>query len=192
MVDIKTIFTVVSLVFGLAVFIPYYINIWKKVAKPHLFSWITWGILTGIGFILSSQEGGGEGSWIFALQSILCLSIAGYALAKGEKNITRVDWVFFISAIVIMIIYIFTKNAMISVVLAAVIDFFAFLPTFRKSFSKPHDEPALTYFFSSLSFLFSLGALQAYSFVTLFYPSTLVITNTAFVLFVLVRRKVIK
>lgn len=192
MISVKTIFTIISLAFGLAVFLPYYINIWKKVAKPHLFSWLTWGILTGIGFILSLGGGGGEGSWIFALQSILCLGIAGYALVKGEKNITRIDWIFFIGAIVIMIIYVFTKNAVISVTLAAAIDFLAFLPTFRKSFSKPHDEPALTYSFSSLSFLFSLGALQTYSFVTMFYPSTLVVTNIVFVLFVLFRRKIIK
>jgi len=189
---IKTIFTIISLVFGFGVFLPYYINIWKKVAKPHLFSWLPWGILTGIGFISSLQGGGGEGSWIFALQSILCFGIAGYALVKGEKNITRIDWFFFVSAIIIMFIYAFTKNAVISILLAAIIDFLAFFPTFRKSYSKPYDEPALTYFSSFLSFLFSLGALQTYSFVTLFYPLTLVITNSVFVLFLFFRRKTIK
>lgn len=188
----KNIFTIISLVFGLAVYLPYYFNIWKKTAKPHFFSWITWGILTGIGFILSLRGGGGEGSWIFALQSILCFGIAGYALIKGEKNIKRVDWFFFISAIIILFIYAFTKNAVVSVLLAATIDFLAFLSTFRKSYSKPYDEPALTYFFSSLSFLFSLGALKTHSFVTLFYPSTLVVTNSVFVLFLLIRRKTIE
>ena len=190
--SLKTIFVIASLIFGLATFLPYYINIWKKVAKPHLFSWLPWGILTSLGFILSLQGGGGEGSWIFALQSILCLGIAGYALVKGEKNITRIDWLFFISAIIIMFVYAFTKDAVLSVVLAATIDFFAFLPTFRKSYSKPYDEPVLTYFFSFLGFLFSLGALQIYSFVTLFYPSTVVVTNCVIVLFLLIRRKSVK
>lgn len=185
----KIIFTIISLVFGFALFLPYYINIWKRTAKPHLFSWLTWGILTGLGFILSLKGGGDGGAFIFALQSILCLGIAVYALAKGEKNITRIDWVFFVSAMLIIFIYLFTKNAMLSVFLAATIDALGFLPTFRKSYSKPYDEPALTYFFSSLSFLFSLGALQVYSFVTLFYPSALVVTNIVFVLFLLIRRK---
>jgi len=185
----KIIFTVISLAFGFALFLPYYINIWKRVAKPHLFSWLMWGILTGLGFILSLKGGGGGGAFIFALQSILCFGVAGYALAKGEKNITRIDWVFFISAIIITAIYVFTKNAVLSVSLAATIDSLGFASTFRKSYSKPYDEPALTYFFSSLSFLFSLGALQAYSFVTLFYPSVLVVTNIVFVSFLLIRRK---
>lgn len=185
----KAFFTIASLVFGLAIFLPYYINIWKRVAKPHLFSWLIWGILTGIGFILSSRGGGGGGSWIFALESILCLSIAIYALMRGEKNITRADWVFFTSAIAIIPLYVFTKNAALSTLLAAIIDFLGFLPTFRKSYSKPHDEPAFTYVFSSISFIFSLAALSTYSFVTLFYPSTLVLTNGVMVLFLLIRRK---
>jgi hypothetical protein len=185
----KTIFTVISLALGFALFVPYYLNILKKTAKPHLFSWLTWGILTGLGFILSLKGGGGGGAFIFALQSILCFGVAGYALAKGEKNIVFIDWVFFVSAMLIIFIYLFTKNAVLSVFLAATIDVFGFFPTFRKSYLKPCDEPALTYFLASLSFLFSLGALQTYSFVTLFYPSVLVFVNIVLVLFLLIRRK---
>jgi len=188
----KIIFTIISLAFGFALFLPYYINIFKRTAKPHLFSWLTWGILTGLGFILSLKGGGGGGAFVFALQSILCLGVAGYALVKGEKNIVFIDWVFFVSAMLIIFIYLFTKNAILSVFLAATIDVLGFLPTFRKSYSKPYDEPALTYFFSSLSFLFSLGALRAYSFVTLFYPSALVVADSVLVLFLLIRRKSIK
>lgn len=185
----KTAFTIIALILGFAAFIPYFIEIWKKTAKPHVFSWITWGILTGLGFFLSLSAGGGEGAWVFGLQSALCLVIAVYALIKGEKNITRMDWVTFTSAIIITVIYIFTKNAVISVFLAASIDSLGFVPTFRKSFMKPFDEPSLTYFLSFLGFIFSIGALQSYSFVTMFYPLILVVTNGAFVLFLLVRRR---
>ncbi len=190
--SIKTIFTIISLVFGLAIFIPYYINIWKKTARPHFFSWLIWGILTGIGFVSSLQGGGGGGSLIFGLQSVLSLGIAGFALIKGEKNITRIDWIFFISAILVLFIYISSKNAILSVTLAATIDVLAYFPTIRKSYSKPYDEPALTYFFSFLSILFSLGALQMYSLVTLFYPSAMLVINSFFVLFLLLRRKSIR
>jgi hypothetical protein len=189
--DIKNVFALISLIFSLALFIPYYINIYRGTAKPHLFSWLTWGVLVGIGFYLSLQAGGGVGSWNFAVISVLCLGVALYALIKGEKNIAQIDWVFFISAIIIMTIYIFTKNAVISVTLAAITDSSAFFPTLRKSISKPFDEPALTYFFSGSSFLFSLGALQNYSFVTTFYPLMMVVVNFAFVTFILIRRRVV-
>lgn len=91
----KNIFTLLSLIFGFALFAPYYINIWKKVAKPHLFSWLIWGILMGLGFVLSMKGGEGGGSWIFGLESVLCLGVAVYAFIKSEKDITRSDWIFF-------------------------------------------------------------------------------------------------
>lgn len=144
---IKAIFAIVSSIFQLAIFVPYYINIFKKKANPHLFSWLTWGTLTGLGFVLILKEGGGYGAWIFGLQSALCLSIAAYAIFKGEKNITRFDWVAFVSAIIITIFYILTKNTVLSVIFAAAIDGLGFAPTYRKSYIRPHDEPALTYLF---------------------------------------------
>ena len=134
---IKNVFTISSLIFQLAIFVPYFINIWKKTARPHLFSWTTWGILAGLGFVLSYSKGGGEGSWVFAMQAVLCSSIAVYALFKGEKNIKRIDWVTFISAIIITIFYIFTKDAVLSVILAATIDSLGFFPTVRKSYLRP-------------------------------------------------------
>jgi len=188
----KSIFAIISLVFGLAVFVPYYINMWKGTAKPNIFSWGTWTVLTGIGFFLSLKGGGGLGSWIFGLQAILCLGVAVYALKNGKWNISKIDWAFFIASIIIMPIYIFTRDAALSVAIAALLDFLAFLPTFRKSYSKPFSEPALTYLFSGLSFLFSLGALQNYSFVTLFYPSTIVISSGVFALFLFIRRRTLR
>jgi hypothetical protein len=190
--DVKMFFTIISLIAEFGVFLPYYINIWKGRARPHLFSWTTWGILTGLGFILSFSEGGGGGSLIFAVQSILCLGIAIYALVKGENNITRIDWIVFISAIIITIFYTLTKNASLSVLLAATIDCLGFIPTFRKSYLKPHDEPMLTYFLACFGVLFSIIALQVYNFVTILYPLTLVITNLVFVIFLFIRRRSIK
>ena len=181
----KNIFAILSLVFGFGVFLPYYINIWKKVAKPHLFSWITWTLIGGLGFVLSYRGGGGEGSWIFGLQTILCLGVAVYALFKGEKNISFFDWIAFSGVIIAAIVYVSTKNAVLSVILAATIDFLGFIPTFRKSYLKPYDEPILTYFFAFLSWFFSIVALENYSFVTMFYPFTLTLTNIVFVLFLL-------
>jgi hypothetical protein len=185
----KTLFAVASLCFGFVTFVPYFVEMWKGTAKPHIFSWVTWSLLTGLGFILSLRGGGGEGAWIFGLQSLLCLLVAVYAIFKGEKHITRTDWISFAGALTVTVVYLFTKNGPVSAFLAATIDSLGFVPTFRKSYLKPLEEPALTYFFSFLGFLFSLGALQVYSFETVFYPLALVVANCAFVIFLLVRRK---
>ena len=100
---LKTVFAIISLVFNFATFLPYYIGIWKKQTKPHLFSWIIWFMLVGLGFVLSYSSGGGFGAFTFALNSLLCLTIVVYALFKGEKNITPVDWIAFGAAVMVTI-----------------------------------------------------------------------------------------
>lgn len=190
--DSKTIFVVLSLAASIGTFVPYFLNMWKRTARPHIFSWITWGLLTGLGFILSFSQGGGGGAWVFGLQSVLCFVVVAYGFFYGEKNITRVDWIVFLSALTLVVFYVFTKNVVLSVVLAATIDLLGFIPTFRKSYLKPYEEPAFTYFSTFISFLLSLGALGTYSFVTMFYPIALIVINISLVSFLLIRRRALR
>ncbi len=185
----KDILAIISLILGFLIYVPYFRALAKKEASPHVFSWLTWGILIGLGFILSLTSGGGEGAWIFALESFFCFVIALCALLQKKKNITRSDQIVFAGAMVITVFYIFTKNAIISVILAALIDSLGFIPTFRKSYSQPYSEPWSSYLFSALAFLASIGALAAYNFTTLFYSLTLIVTNLALVVFLIARRK---
>lgn len=185
-------FAVLSLIFGFGTFVPYFVEMFKGTARPHIFSWITWSLLTGLGFLISLKAGGGEGAWIFGLQAGLCLIVAVYGVFRGEKHITQLDRLAFASALIITAIYIFTKNAVLSVCLAATVDCLGFIPTFRKSYMQPASEPALTYTFSGLGFLFSLGALHELTLVTIFYPLVLVLANISFVLFLLVRRRALQ
>jgi len=187
---LKNVLTIISLILGFLIYVPYLIKIIRKEASPHVFSWLTWGTLIGLGFILSLTNGGGQGAWIFALESFFCFLVAVYALLQKEKNITLSDQLVFAAALIITGFYIFTKDAIISVVLAAAIDFLGFIPTFRKSYLKPHSEPLFSYLFSALAFLVSLGALAAYNFTTLFYSLTLVLTNLSLVFFLIARRKI--
>jgi len=163
---LKTIFATLSLVFGLAIFIPYYLGIWKKETKPHLLTWLIWFLLTALGFYLSYTFGGGAGSFTFALQSFLCLTIVVYALAKREKNIVRSDWIVFVFVLLTLFFYVITKNAMLSAFFAASIDCMGYIPTFRKSYRQPFQEPVLTYSFSFISWFCSIFALANYSFAT--------------------------
>ena len=185
----KIFFAVLSLVFGFAIFIPYFINIWKRTARPHIFTWITWTILAPIGFLASFSKGGGGGSWIFLFQGTLCFLVVIYAVKNGEKNITTLDWVSFISALALCVFYIFTKQATLAAILAASIDGLSYIPTFRKSYNSPLSEPALTYFFAVVTDCFAIAAIVNYNLATAFYPATLLIINAIMVGFLLIRRK---
>jgi len=192
MTNSKIIFGILSLAFGFAIYIPYAINMWKRVARPHIFSWITWTIIPGLAFVISFSNGGGLGSWLFALQGTFSLLVVIYSIFLGEKKITVIDWISFLSALVVAVFYIFTKQAVLSVILATVIDSLGYVPTFRKSFSKPFEEPALTYLFSSLGNAAALGAVGIYSAATIIYPAVMVLINAILVGFLLYRRREVK
>ncbi len=84
------------------------------------------------------------------------------------------------------------KNPTISVILVTIIDFVAFLPTYRKSYEEPHTETITTYFLSGASSLVALFALAEYSVATSLYVSSLVITNAVVVVILVIRRKSVK
>lgn len=185
---IKTLFTILSLIFGFLTFLPYFVEMFKGKASPHIFSWVTWGLIGFLSFIISLTHGGGGGAWISGLQAFLCFFVVAYAFFKGEKNITRVDKISFIAAMVVSIFYLFTKQAVPSIILAVTIDLLGFVPTFRKSYLKPLEEPVLTYASSAVSYSLSVGAIAGYSFVTLLNPLTLAVANILLVIFLLIRR----
>lgn len=185
----QDIFGIIATVLGVATFLPYFVAIYKKTVRPHIFSWFTWGLLTGVGFLVSTANGGGSAAWIFGGESILCFIIAGYAIWHGEKLITKLDWASFVSAMIVFIFYLFTRNAIWSAALAATIDTLAFVPTYRKSFTQPFDEPISTYLLSGVGYAFSLFALDDYGTAPLIYPSTLILTNLGFAIYLAVRRR---
>jgi hypothetical protein len=191
LMDFKLVLGIIAAVVSFLTYLQYFIELVRGTAKPHVFSWATWGLLTGLGFILSSGSGGASGAWIFGVEAIFSLGIAVYAIFRGEQSKDRWDWLMFIAALVIMAFYVLTQDAVASAVLAALIDSLGFVPTFRKSHLKPWDEPIWTYALSSLGYLLSLLALAHYGFVTVFYPLVLVVTNGVFVFFLITRRHAI-
>lgn len=188
----KELFAVISLILGFATFVPYYIAMWHGTVKPHVYSWIPWTLTTGVGFWVSMESGGGYGAWLFALQAICCGSVLVYAIFRGDHHVTTFDRMTFAGSILALILYILTKNAIAAVILIAAVDALGFVPTFRKSFMKPWDEPTLTYALSGISFMFAIAALTIYGFETVFYAAVLVVANLTFVAFALIRRSLLR
>ena len=179
---------IISVIFGFATFLPYYRGMWRGTAKPHIFSWIPWTVTTGIAFFLSVTNDGGDGSWILGVQTLCCFAVLVYALRKGERRINIIDRITLTGTILVVLLYILTRNAILSALLATFIEILGYVPAFKSSYRKPHIEPELAYLFAAIGLIFSIGAIEAYSFVTLFYPVCLIIANFTFVFYVAHRK----
>lgn len=173
-------------------YVPYFRDILANKTKPHAFSWLVWGILTGIAFFGQVAGKAGPGAWVTGFTAVICLIIFVFGLVKGRKNIVFVDWLSLLGAGIALFLWFLTKEPLLSVILITIIDALAFFPTFRKSFMKPSEETATTYSLSGLKFVLSIFALNKISIITALYPLSLVLMNWIFVGMLIMRRKQLK
>ena len=167
----------------------YFTAIFRGKTRPHVFSWLIWGTISGIGFAAQAAEGAGPGSWARGFGSATCFLLALLSCFKGEKEITRADWITLSVALSAIPLWVLTKTPFWSVLIVCFIDTIGYLPTVRKSRLKPREELAVSYLFSCLGAAFSLLAIKVYTPSTWLYPLVLTFSNGSMWLFLLSRRR---
>jgi hypothetical protein len=143
----------------------------------------------GIVFLAQLSKGAGAGAWVTGFSAAACVLIAGLFVTRGEKNITKSDWLAFVGAIITIPVWYFTHDPLWAVILATAIDAMAYYPTFRKSYFKPYEENFFTYSMDTFKWIVALFALGNYSATTMLYPLFLLLANSALVSMILWRRR---
>ena len=173
---------------GLAGYSFYLRSIFKGRTKPHAFSWLLWGILTGIVFVAQLVKGGGSGSWATGMSSVVCFSIGFIGLKKDTRGFSRFDWVFLGAAVVALLCWFFTKQPTFSIMLVTTVDVLGYASTLRKGYRYPHEENVASFSMQSLKYVVSITALQSYSLVTWLYPAAMIVMNSAVAILVAARQ----
>jgi len=143
----------------------------------------------GIVFVAQWNEGARAGSWTTGISGLFCFIIFILSLFRGEKNITRLDWLALLSALAIIPFWHLTHNALLAVVLATLIDSFAYYPTIRKTWIKPFEENFFMYTSDDVKWIFALLAMSDYSMTTLIYPIFCMVANGSVTLIIFWRRR---
>lgn len=139
--SIKELFSSLAILITMVAFAPYIRSIIQGSTKPHVFSWVIWGLTTLLVFLAQLEAKGGIGAWPIGLSGCITIVIALLAyLKKADNSITRTDWVFFVLALSSLPVWYVTSDPLWSVIILTVVDLMGFAPTFRKSFYKPHSE----------------------------------------------------
>jgi hypothetical protein len=187
--DYKSLLGILAVLVAFIGYVPYFRDIFANKTVPHAFSWLVWGIVTGIAFFGQIVGDAGPGTWVTGITALVCFVIFVFGVIKGRRNITFLDWLSLFGAGLAILLWLITKSPLLSVILITLIDALAFFPTFRKSYFKPNEETASTYALSGLKFLLSVFALTHFSVITAMYPLSIVLMNVLFVGMLIVRRK---
>jgi hypothetical protein len=176
-------------VIALISYVPYFRDIFAHKTKPHAFTWLIWGMLTGIAFVGQIAGHAGPGAWVTGFTAFICLAIAALAAVDGERNIARLDWIALAGAGLALVVWFLTRGPLLSVILITIIDNLGFVPTLRKSYYRPSEETMSTFVLSGLKWVLGILALDHLSVTTALFPFSIVVASWLFVVMLLVRRK---
>ncbi len=171
-------------------YIPYIKDILKGKTKPHVYSWFVSALVTLIAFGLQFSEDAGWGvlpTFVAAVAGFLIFSLA---LSRQKRaSITKSDTFFFIMSLIAVVLWVVVDQPLLSIIIISSIDILAFIPTFRKSWSRPDQETISSYAVNSLRFMLATIAVQKYSLVAVLYPLSQALADGLFALFLVVRRR---
>ncbi|MEN9390477.1 MAG: hypothetical protein RLZZ283_577 [Candidatus Parcubacteria bacterium] len=192
MEDYKTYVAIASIIIGVVAYIPYYRDVFKGNTKPHLYSWIIWGLLQGIAFFAQVATGAGVGAWLTGVGALQAFSIVGLSFFYGEKGITRLDTFSLIGAFIGIAVWIVTDNPLYALIIAVVVDSIGYIPTFRKSYAKPKEETLSFWAAVTFVYFFNMLALESYNLTTVLQPIVLGLVSGALLIWLIVRRLQLK
>ena len=186
----KEIIGIIAIAITIIAYIPYIRSIMNGKTKPHVFSWVIWGLVTFIVFLAQIDDGGGIGAWSIGVSGVFSIYVAVLAfIKKSDITISKIDWSFFIVAIISVLLWPITSDPLYSVLLLTTIDVCGFAPTFRKSYALPFSEPLLFFVIMTARNIISAIALENYSITTMFFPIVTGIAGLIFILMVVYRRR---
>ncbi len=166
-------------------------DVYKGRTKPHIFSWLVWGILMGIGLALQLAEG----SWTTAISlgvgASINFTIFALGYRQGDHDITRGDWIALIAALLTIPIWLLTKNPLWAALLISGINFVGNIPTLRKAWTKPNEENLFSFSVYSAVAVLRLLSISPFTLVTALYPAVILVGCLLIALVIAVRRRVL-
>ena len=169
---LKATFGILASIFVLIGGIPYLSDIKNKKVKPHVLSWLGWAFITTLGALAMLAGGSVWAVAILFANAALCLTIALFSIIKraGVWSTGIQDYIFFGIGIIGLILWQVLDMPILALICAIIADFSFGIPTIIKTFKDPSTETPFVWIMATLSGLFSLFALQNFSFSESAYP----------------------
>jgi len=176
----KEVLGVVVAILTVVGYVPYVRDTINGRTRPHVYTWFVWALVGAIAFGLQVSGGAGFGSLGTLAATIVCLLVFGLGLRQGDRDTVASDMVFLGLSLVALVLWVFAKQPVASVILVSAVSLLGFVPTIRKSWNRPDQETLICYVSNTLRNGLGLAALQHVTLVTSLYMVTWLVANGAF------------
>lgn len=189
----KELLSIIAIVLTFISFFPYIRSIMLGQVKPHVFSWVIWGVTTLAVFAAQLQGQGGAGAWPIGVSGLITMYVAFIAyLKKSDSIITRTDWIFLVLAMLSLPLWYITADPLSAVILLTFVEVLGFGPTLRKAYHFPFEKSLFFFLLIIIRYLVSIVALEHYSLTTVLFPAVASISCLLLVIVVIYRRRAVK
>ena len=89
--ELKTYLGILPVALAVPSYWLYIRSIYKGATVPHMYSWLIWSILAGIGFAGQVSGDAGPGAWNTGITAVVCFIIFIIAIKKGDRKLTILD-----------------------------------------------------------------------------------------------------
>lgn len=189
-------FQIIGLVSGLlaiAAILPYIRDIIKKTTRPERASWFIWTVLGGIAFFSQLAKGATNSLWMTAVSTLCVLTVFLLSLKHGEGGLVKRDMVALAVALSGLVLWYFTKDATIALLIVIGVDLSGSVLTIIKAYEDPESETMSTWVLASISGLFGTISVGSLNWILLMYPLYILFANLAVTIaMILGRKKTIK
>jgi len=161
--------------------------------RPNRVSWIMWAIAPLVGTVAAISAGADLwATFRVFFSGFLPLIVFGASFVNPKSfwKLTLFDIFCGICSLLALIILIFTHSPRAAILLAALGDGFALLPTLRKAWTNPETETGLTYILSLISTIVVLPSIPIWNIENSAFQIYLLVANTLLI-FSIYRKRLI-
>jgi len=166
--------------------IPYIRDTYRGDTSPHRVTWFLWGFIPLVTFVVQLHLHVGLvalTTFVFGLLPFGVL-IASAKSHAGAWAITRFDWFCCAISLAGTAVYVVTQRGVLSIVLLLIADFFAGIPTVRKSWTDPTSETWSEFAFSVAATSITLMTVSEWKFSTIAFSGYIAVFNLFLVLLI--------
>jgi hypothetical protein len=149
--------------------------------KPNRVSWTLWAVAPLVGVYISYKSGISFPLLLSTFMSgfgPLLVVIASFFNKKSYWKITSFDIVCGFISVIAIIIFVITKNAILSLAFAIIADLFAGIPTIVKAWRHSDTETASAYIYGIMNTIITFLIIKDFSFLNYGFPLYIFIANT--------------
>jgi len=169
--------------------LPYIRDIFKGKTKPERASWLIWTVLGSIAFFSQLAKGATNSLWMVGVSTLCVLIVSILSIKFGTGGFAKRDKISLTFAALGILLWFFTKEAAIALMITIFVDLMGSSLTIIKSYEDPESETISTWILAFISGIFAALSVGEWSFILLVYPLYIFLANLSVVVAILLGKK---